>query len=51
MAMRTAALFRNFVQNHVGKLQENALPEGTTLPLALTNSKETPSSNHCQPKT
>jgi len=28
VAMQTAALFGNFVQNSVGKLQENALPKG-----------------------
>jgi hypothetical protein len=31
----------HFHKNHVGKLQDNALSKGTTLPFALTNSKET----------
>ena len=39
------------MQNRVGKLQENALAEGITLPLALTNSKETPRPNRCQLET
>jgi hypothetical protein len=31
--MRIAEQFTDFVKNRVGKLQENALPRGTTLPL------------------
>jgi hypothetical protein len=40
--MRTGPQLGNFAQNRVGKLQDNALAKGTTLPFALTISKETP---------
>ena len=50
IAMRSRTEVFNFEENRMSKLQENALPKGTTLPLVLTNSKETPSPNSCQLK-